>query len=102
MTVEKRERGGSGMKNQMSILQGLKLAAVLAVTLSMGACPRKSSVALGPGRANPVRTFLASGGIGPSRLRTISSGKKGPVAVGNDISCWSQNRRAVTVLNASS
>src|SRR5258705_1393516 len=42
MTVEKRERGGSGMKNQMSILQGLKLAAVLAVALSMGACANKN------------------------------------------------------------
>ena len=37
-----------------------------------------------------------------SRMRTISYGKERPVAVCNDISCWSQNRRAVTVLNASS
>ena len=35
------------------------------------------------------------------RMRTISYGKERPVAVCNDISCWSQNRRAVTVLNAS-
>src|SRR6478736_5230504 len=42
MTVEKRERGGSGMKYQMRILQGLKLAAVLAVALSMGACANKN------------------------------------------------------------
>ena len=35
-------------------------------------------------------------------MRTISYGKERPVAVCNDISCWSQNRRAVTVLNASS
>src|SRR3984893_4007842 len=41
-TVEKRERGGSGMKHQMRILQGLKLAAVLAVALSMGACANKN------------------------------------------------------------
>jgi len=33
---------------------------------------------------------------------TISYGKERPVAVCNDISCWSQNRRAVTVLNATS
>ena len=31
-----------------------------------------------------------------------SYGKERPVAVCNDISCWSQNRRAVTVLNANS
>jgi peptidoglycan-associated lipoprotein len=35
-------------------------------------------------------------------MRTISFGKERPVAVCNDISCWSQNRRVVTVLNASS
>ena len=46
--------------------------------------------------------YLASKGIDPSRMRTISYGKERPVAVCNDISCWSQNRRAVTVLNASS
>jgi peptidoglycan-associated lipoprotein len=49
-----------------------------------------------------VREYLASRGIEPQRMRTISYGKERPVAVCNDISCWSQNRRAVTVLNASS
>ena len=33
------------------------------------------------------------------RIRTVSYGKERPVAVCNDISCWSQNRRAVTVLD---
>src|ERR1700743_3052172 len=42
MTVGKRERGGSRMISQMRILQGLKLAAVLAVALSMGACANKN------------------------------------------------------------
>jgi hypothetical protein len=32
-------------------------------------------------------------------LKTISYGKERPVVVCDDISCWSQNRRAVTVLN---
>src|SRR5437868_15138005 len=163
------------MKHQMRILQGLKLAAVLAVALSMGACANKTGVggdamasaatpgsqqdfvvnvgdrvffesdqtelspqaiatldkqaqwlqqynryaftieghadergtreyniALGAKRAQSVRSFLASRGIDPSRMRTISYGKERPVAVCNDISCWSQNRRSVTVLNASS
>ena len=49
-----------------------------------------------------MKSFLASRGIDPGRMRTISYGKERPVAVCNDISCWSQNRRAVTVLNASS
>jgi peptidoglycan-associated lipoprotein len=162
------------MKHQKRILQGLKLAAVLAVALSMGACANKSigsdamasaavpgsqqdfvvnvgdrvffesdqtdltpqavatlekqvqwlqayprytftieghadergtreyNIALGARRAQSVRTYMASKGIDPSRMRTISYGKERPVAVCNDISCWSQNRRAVTVLNASS
>jgi peptidoglycan-associated lipoprotein len=162
------------MKSQMRILQGLKLAAVLAVALSMGACANKNlgadsmasaatpgsqqdfvvnvgdrvffesdqtdlspqavatldkqvqwlqtynrysftieghadergtreyNIALGARRAQSVRSFFASKGIDPSRMRTISYGKERPVAVCNDISCWSQNRRAVTVLNASS
>ncbi|HET9584250.1 MAG TPA: peptidoglycan-associated lipoprotein, partial [Bradyrhizobium sp.] len=47
-----------------------------------------------------VREYLASRGIQASRNRTVSYGKERPVAICNDISCWSQNRRAVTVLNA--
>jgi peptidoglycan-associated lipoprotein len=162
------------MKHQKRILQGLKLAAVLAVALSMGACANKSvgtdamasaavpgsqqdfvvnvgdrvffesdqtdlspqaiatldkqvqwlqtynrysftieghadergtreyNIALGARRAQSVRSYFVSHGIDASRMRTISYGKERPVAVCNDISCWSQNRRAVTVLNATS
>jgi peptidoglycan-associated lipoprotein len=63
---------------------------------------REYNIALGARRAQAVRDYLASRGIEPSRMRTISYGKERPVAVCNDISCWSQNRRAATVLNASS
>ena len=63
---------------------------------------REYNIALGARRAQSVRTYLASRGIDANRMRTISYGKERPVAVCNDISCWSQNRRAVTVLNASS
>jgi peptidoglycan-associated lipoprotein len=63
---------------------------------------REYNIALGARRAQTVRDYLASRGIQTSRMRTISYGKERPVAVCNDISCWSQNRRAVTVLNASS
>ena len=163
------------MKYQMRILQGFKLAAVLAVALSMGACANKNlgadgamanmatpgsqqdfvvnvgdrvffesdqtdlspqaiatlekqarwlqtypryaftieghadergtreyNIALGARRAQTMHDYLASRGVQPHRMRTISYGKERPVAVCNDISCWSQNRRAVTVLNASS
>ena len=159
------------MKNQMRILQGLKLAAVLAVALSMGACANKSvgtdamasaaspgsqqdfvvnvgdrvffetdstdltpqsratldkqaqwltryaqyafmieghadergtreyNLALRARRAQPVRDYLISRGIAANRMNTISYGKERPVAICDDISCWSQNRRAQTVLN---
>jgi peptidoglycan-associated lipoprotein len=163
------------MKSQMRILQGMKLAAVLALALSMGACANKGfgagdamanaatpgsqqdfvvnvgdrvffesdqtdlspqaiatldkqiqwlqsysrytfvieghadergtreyNIALGARRAQSVRSYMVAHGINPGRLRTISYGKERPVAVCNDISCWSQNRRAVTVLDASS
>ena len=61
---------------------------------------REYNIALGARRATTVREYLAARGIDPSRMRTISYGKERPVAVCNDISCWSQNRRVVTVLNA--
>ncbi|MFG1347941.1 peptidoglycan-associated lipoprotein Pal [Xanthobacter autotrophicus DSM 431] len=61
---------------------------------------REYNIALGARRAQSVRDYLAARGIDPARMRTISYGKERPVAVCNDISCWSQNRRAVTVLNA--
>jgi peptidoglycan-associated lipoprotein len=63
---------------------------------------REYNIALGARRAQTVREYLVSRGIDGHRMRTISYGKERPVAVCNDISCWSQNRRAVTVLNASS
>jgi peptidoglycan-associated lipoprotein len=63
---------------------------------------REYNIALGARRAQTVREYLAARGIESNRMRTISFGKERPVAVCNDISCWSQNRRAVTVLNASS
>ena len=63
---------------------------------------REYNLALGARRAQVTRDYLVSRGINAQRMRTISYGKERPVAVCDDISCWSQNRRAVTVLNASS
>ncbi|MEL6299734.1 MAG: peptidoglycan-associated lipoprotein Pal [Pseudomonadota bacterium] len=60
---------------------------------------REYNIALGARRAESVKRFLASNGVDARRIRTISFGKERPVAVCNDISCWSQNRRAQTVLN---
>src|ERR1700675_1617395 len=63
---------------------------------------REYNIALGARRAQAVREYLASRGVQGQRMRTISYGKERPVAVCNDISCWSQHRRSVTVINASS
>jgi len=59
---------------------------------------REYNIALGARRATAVVNYLVSRGIPANRLSTVSYGKERPVAVCNDISCWSQNRRAVTVL----
>ncbi len=63
---------------------------------------REYNIALGARRAQTVREYLVSRGVQAQRMHTISYGKERPVAVCNDISCWSQNRRAVTVLNQNS
>jgi len=60
---------------------------------------REYNIALGARRAMSVRGFLAGQGVKAARIRTISYGKERPVAVCDDISCWSQNRRGQTVLN---
>lgn len=60
---------------------------------------REYNIALGARRATATQDYLASLGVSPSRMRTMSYGKERPVAVCNDISCWSQNRRAVTAVN---
>jgi peptidoglycan-associated lipoprotein len=61
---------------------------------------REYNIGLGARRAEAVKGFLVRNGVAAARLRTISYGKERPVAVCNDISCWSQNRRAQTVLNS--
>jgi peptidoglycan-associated lipoprotein len=62
---------------------------------------REYNIALGASRAQNLRNYLISRGIDVSRMRTISYGRERPV-VCNDESCWSRDRRAVTVLNTSS
>jgi peptidoglycan-associated lipoprotein len=60
---------------------------------------REYNFALGARRAQATHDYLVSKGIAASRMRTVSYGKERPVATCDDISCWSQNRRAVTVLS---
>jgi peptidoglycan-associated lipoprotein len=60
---------------------------------------REYNLALGARRAIAVRNFLAQVGVNAARIRTISYGKERPIAVCDAPSCWTQNRRAQTVLN---
>lgn len=59
---------------------------------------REYNLALGARRANAVREYLISQGVAGNRIRTVSYGKERPIAVCSDESCYSQNRRAVTVI----
>ena len=58
------------------------------------------NLALGARRASAVQNYLISQGVSPGRLRTISYGKERPIEICSDEACYSQNRRAVTVITA--
>lgn len=59
---------------------------------------REYNFALGARRAETTKNYLVAKGVPASRMKTTSFGKERPVSVCDDISCWSKNRRAVTVL----
>ena len=60
---------------------------------------REYNIALGAKRADAVKNYLISQGVAGSHMQTVSYGKERPIAVCSDESCYSQNRRAVTVLS---
>lgn len=59
---------------------------------------REYNLALGDRRANAAKNYLASRGVSPARITTISYGKERPIALGSDEESWAQNRRAVTIV----
>lgn len=59
---------------------------------------REYNLALGARRASAARAFLLAEGVDASRLRSVTYGKERPEALCASDSCWSQNRRAVTVM----
>lgn len=61
---------------------------------------REYNLALGARRAASVREYLISQGVPDTRMRTISYGKERPLQVCSTEACYSQNRRAVTVISA--
>lgn len=59
---------------------------------------REYNIGLSNRRAVAVRDYLVSKGIDASRLTTVGYGKERPVEVCSNESCYSQNRRSVTIL----
>ncbi len=59
---------------------------------------REYNLSLGARRAAAVRNYMVAAGLLETRLSIISYGKERPLAVCSNESCWSQNRRAVTVV----
>ncbi len=51
------------------------------------------NLALGERRASSAKEFLASLGISPDRIETISYGEERPLAIGHGDGAWNQNRR---------
>lgn len=61
---------------------------------------REYNLALGARRANAAREYLVSKGVAGNRIKTLTFGKERPLEVCSDESCYSRNRRAVTVLTS--
>jgi peptidoglycan-associated lipoprotein len=63
---------------------------------------REYNLALGERRAAAVRSYLIGLGVAPDRVRTVSYGEERPAVMGNDERAFALNRRAVTVVAATS
>ncbi|MGH6854169.1 MAG: peptidoglycan-associated lipoprotein Pal [Aestuariivirga sp.] len=59
---------------------------------------REYNISLSARRATATREFLIAQGIDGSRISSIAYGKERPVALCDAEQCWSQNRRAVTII----
>lgn len=59
---------------------------------------REYNIALSARRATAAREFLIAQGVAGNRISSIAYGKERPVALCDAEQCWSQNRRAVTVI----
>ena len=59
---------------------------------------REYNLGLGERRANAAKQYLTSLGVSASRVKTISYGKERPPCVASDESCWTKNRRGVSVV----
>lgn len=58
------------------------------------------NLALSGRRANSAIEYLVSRGVSPARLKSLPLGKERPIEICSEETCYSQNRRAVTVVAA--
>ena len=61
---------------------------------------REYNIALSARRATATREFLIAQGVEAARVASIAYGKERPAALCDAEQCWSQNRRAVSVITA--
>jgi len=59
---------------------------------------REYNLALGERRASAIKDFLVASGIQADRVKTVSYGKERPAVIGSNEPAYSQNRRAVGIL----
>jgi peptidoglycan-associated lipoprotein len=59
---------------------------------------REYNIALSARRATAAREFLIAHGVEAKRISSIAYGKERPAALCDAEQCWTQNRRAVTVI----
>jgi peptidoglycan-associated lipoprotein len=59
---------------------------------------REYNIALSARRATAAREFLIAQGVEANRISSIAYGKERPAALCDAEQCWTQNRRAVTVI----
>ncbi len=59
---------------------------------------REYNISLSARRATATREFLLAQGVDAARVSSIAYGKERPASLCDSEQCWSQNRRAVTVI----
>lgn len=60
---------------------------------------REYNLALGARRANAAKEYLQAKGVAASRVKFVSFGKERPIEICSEESCYTKNRRAVTVIS---
>ena len=92
---------GSERAKVEAVSQHLKQNNQVAVIIE-GNCDERGSneynLALGERRAQAIRDYLATLGIGADRIQTKSYGEENPADLGHDEAAWAANRRGEFVL----